>query len=302
MTTDTTSLSPRPLSPRHERFVLEFLKDGNATQAYIRAGYSARGAQPSASKLLRRPQIEAAVAAGRQRIAQALEVDVQRISREYAKIAFASVDDFVSADADGRLRIDLTKAGQAQRAGIVEIRIGNHRNQEQTVTLKPGKLQALAMLVKQIGVLVEKPAPGLTPEDRQRYQERCAGYERALDHREREQRRVEQELREARAALDGARPPGIENPSPSTVPLSHQPEVAEAVGRVVPPTAEPDPTPGLDPAEMFVWSSGREPRLELEPDPPDAWWSSKPDEFAAFQYSEQCEDSTKALESWIRSA
>jgi len=67
MTNDTI-----PLSPRHERFVAEFLKDGNATQAYIRAGYSPRGAQPSASRLLRDPRIEAAVAAGRQRINQSL--------------------------------------------------------------------------------------------------------------------------------------------------------------------------------------------------------------------------------------
>src|SRR5690242_18702134 len=123
-----------PLSPRHERFVAALLKDGNATQAYIRAGYSPRGAQPSASRLLRDPRIAAAVAAGRQRMAQTLEVDVQRIVQEYAKIAFASVGDYVSTDADGRLHVDLEKAGQAQLAGIVELKIVNHRNQEQTVT------------------------------------------------------------------------------------------------------------------------------------------------------------------------
>ena len=44
---------PKPLSPRHERFVAEFLKDGNATRAYVRAGYSPRGAQPSASSMAR---------------------------------------------------------------------------------------------------------------------------------------------------------------------------------------------------------------------------------------------------------
>ena len=63
-------MSDKPLSPRHERFVLEYLKDGNATQAYLRAGYSPGGAQPSASRLLCRPNIAAAIAAGRQRIAQ----------------------------------------------------------------------------------------------------------------------------------------------------------------------------------------------------------------------------------------
>src|SRR5690349_9709974 len=112
MNTDTV-----PLSPRHERFVAEYLKDGNATQAYVRAGYSSRGAQPSASRLLRDPRIEGAIAAGRQRVTQALEVSVERLAQEYAKIAFANINDFVSVDADGRLHIDLTKAGEAQRAG-----------------------------------------------------------------------------------------------------------------------------------------------------------------------------------------
>ena len=130
-----------PLSARHERFVLEFLKDGNATQAYIRAGYSPRGAQPSASKLLRDVRIAAAVAAGRQRLALALEVSVERLAQEYAKIAFASVADYVSTDADGGLRVDLDKASEAQRAGILELKISNHRNPEQRqVTLKLGKL------------------------------------------------------------------------------------------------------------------------------------------------------------------
>ena len=201
-----------PLSPRHERFVAEFLKDGNATQAYIRAGYSPRGAQPSASRLLRDPRIEAAIAAGRQRMAQALEVDVQRIAQEYAKIAFASVDDFVSVDAEGRLSVDLTKASQAQRAGIIELRIANHRNQHQRVTLKLGKLQALNMLVKQLGVL--NPAPGLTAEDRQGYERRCADLERLLNHREEQQRRLQRELDEMKLKTD------IENPNPSAFTLS----------------------------------------------------------------------------------
>src|SRR5829696_3153073 len=150
----------KPLSPRHARFVAEFLKDGNATQAYIRAGFSARGAQQSASRLLAQPPIEAAIAAGRQHLGQALAVSVERIAQEYAKIAFANVADFVSVEEDGRLRIDLDKASQAQQAGIVELRVvTNNSKQQQQVVLKLGKLQALAALTKQVGGLAKKPAP-----------------------------------------------------------------------------------------------------------------------------------------------
>jgi phage terminase small subunit len=91
-------MSDKPLSLRHETFVAEFLKDCNGTQAYIRAGYAPRGAQPSASRLLRDPRIAAAVTAGRQRISESLAVSVERVMEEYAKIAYVKVSDFVSTD------------------------------------------------------------------------------------------------------------------------------------------------------------------------------------------------------------
>ena len=39
-------------------FCLEYIKDYNATQSYIRAGYSEKGAQPSSSELLSKPIIQ----------------------------------------------------------------------------------------------------------------------------------------------------------------------------------------------------------------------------------------------------
>jgi phage terminase small subunit len=299
---DTTT----PLSPRHERFVAEFLKDGNATQAYIRAGYSPRGAQQSASRLLRDPRIEAAIATGRQRMAQALEVDVQRIAQEYAKIAFASVCDYLTTGEDGRLRVDLEKANQAQRAGIVEVRITDHSKQQQTVTLKLGKLQALNMLVKQLGVLAVKPAPGLTEEDRQGYERRCADLERLLNHREEQQRRLQRELDEMKLKT------GIENPDPSAFTRSSQPEADAAAPppeqpktkprpKVMPgmPTgAEPDFRPGLYPNAKFIFSGGRQHRLG--PDSADALRAMDSDGFDEPRFSEECEESIREIEDWIR--
>ncbi len=120
-------MSDKSLSIRQDRFVREFLEDGNATRAYIRAGYSARGAQPSASRLLTQPHIAAAIAA---------------------------------------------------------LKARDHRKQEQRVAPRP-----------------RRPAPGLRPRDRKRYEERCAAYECALNHSKAEQRWLEWELNETRAAL-----------------------------------------------------------------------------------------------------
>jgi phage terminase small subunit len=49
------------LNPKQARFVAEYLKDLNATQAAIRAGYSAKTARQQASDLLAKPDISDAV-------------------------------------------------------------------------------------------------------------------------------------------------------------------------------------------------------------------------------------------------
>ena len=45
------------LNDKQKRFCEEYIKDLNATQAYIRAGYSKNGAKVSASQLLANPNI-----------------------------------------------------------------------------------------------------------------------------------------------------------------------------------------------------------------------------------------------------
>lgn len=154
-------MSDKLLPIRHYRFVQEFLKDGNATRAYIRAGFSRRGAQPSALLLLREPQVAAGIATGRRRLARAQEVAAER-----------------------HMRIDRESASQPRGPGLIVLKGYSHRKQEKRVRPQP-----------------EGPAPRLTNQDRKHYEERCAVYERALDHRKREQRWLERQLEEARAAL-----------------------------------------------------------------------------------------------------
>lgn len=51
------------MSPKQERFVQEYLKDSNGTQAAIRAGYSPRTADQQASRLLTKVKVAQAVKA-----------------------------------------------------------------------------------------------------------------------------------------------------------------------------------------------------------------------------------------------
>ena len=49
------------MTPKQERFVQEYLVDMNATQAAIRAGYSAHTAEQQGSRLCRNVQVAAAI-------------------------------------------------------------------------------------------------------------------------------------------------------------------------------------------------------------------------------------------------
>jgi phage terminase small subunit len=70
------------LPPKQARFVLEYVKDLNATQAAIRAGYAKASAEVQGCRLLRNAQIRAAVAKAQDRIAEKAGVTVDSIVGE----------------------------------------------------------------------------------------------------------------------------------------------------------------------------------------------------------------------------
>ena len=62
------------LNDKQQRFVEEYLVDFNATQAAIRAGYSAKTAEQQGCRLLRNVQVAAAVDAGRAALSERAEI------------------------------------------------------------------------------------------------------------------------------------------------------------------------------------------------------------------------------------
>lgn len=75
--------SQKPLSPKHARFVAEYLKDNNATQAAIRAGYSERTAKQQGCRLLTKADVAAAVRKGQKRVAKKAEITVESLAAEF---------------------------------------------------------------------------------------------------------------------------------------------------------------------------------------------------------------------------
>ena len=79
------------LSDKHKRFVEEYLVDLNATQAYIRAGYSENGANAGAARLLADVSIQEAVRERFEEARRDKEVTPERVIREFARLAYSDM-------------------------------------------------------------------------------------------------------------------------------------------------------------------------------------------------------------------
>jgi len=74
-------------------FVLEYLRDFNATRAAIAAGYSKRSAYAEGWRLLRNDEVQAELKRLKEMHTLELGLSIQRIIAEYMKIAFADITD-----------------------------------------------------------------------------------------------------------------------------------------------------------------------------------------------------------------
>lgn len=79
------------LTPKQRRFVDEYLIDLNATQAAIRAKYSAKTAASQGERMLRNVEIQRALAKRMKDREQRTEITQDRVLRELAKIGFSDI-------------------------------------------------------------------------------------------------------------------------------------------------------------------------------------------------------------------
>jgi phage terminase small subunit len=138
--------------------------DANGTQAAIRAGYSEKGAEVHAHRLLRNPGILDKIRAVQNRALQCTEVSVERVLREYAYVAF--FDPAKLYDSDGNLLPIQQMPDDARRAiagmEIEELFDVDRGSKTRVGTLRKvrfaGKLAALDALAKHLGLLRGVPA------------------------------------------------------------------------------------------------------------------------------------------------
>lgn len=88
------------LPPRQEMFVLEYLKDFNATNAAIRAGYSKKTAHVQGPRLLGNVAVAKFLAAAMDERKERVKIDTDRLEQEAERIAVSDIRKLVK---DGML-------------------------------------------------------------------------------------------------------------------------------------------------------------------------------------------------------
>lgn len=90
------------LNGKQQRFVVEYLKDLNATQAAIRAGYSEKTARQQGSALLSHPAILPLVAVKAEKQFAKAELTAERVLEEMRRLAFSDIRGI--CDSEGNLK------------------------------------------------------------------------------------------------------------------------------------------------------------------------------------------------------
>lgn len=95
------------LTARQLIFSDEYLTDLNATQAAIRAGYSKKTAEQTASRLLRNVKVQEYIEKRKKDRLQRIEITQDAVLQEIAIVAFANATDYVKVvERDATVEID----------------------------------------------------------------------------------------------------------------------------------------------------------------------------------------------------
>ncbi|MBU7314063.1 terminase small subunit [Paenibacillus oleatilyticus] len=155
------------LTPKQQRFVQEYLIDLNATQAAIRAGYSANTAKDIACENLAKPNIQEAIQTAMKKREKKTEITAERVLKELGKIAFADLNSFVEVSADGKITVK--PSNQIDGTVLSEISESVTQNGRTRKVKLHDKMKALELIGRHLAMFVDKQEIKIekTEEDKQ---------------------------------------------------------------------------------------------------------------------------------------
>ena len=154
-------MEAKQLTAKQERFCEEYLVDLNATQAAIRAGYSADSAKSIGHENLTKPDLQERVAEMMAERSRRCNFTSDDLFNELVKVGTANMLDFITVQSDGSSYVDLSNLTRDQAAALSEVsmdvvqgaRDGEMPREVRKVKIKlHSKLQALVELGKHLGV------------------------------------------------------------------------------------------------------------------------------------------------------
>lgn len=148
------------LNPKQQRFVAEYLVDLNATQAAIRAGYSAKWAEKNATRLTGNDGIAAAIAVGQSKGLAKLELTADMVKDRLRLLAFQDIRSLFDVAGNLKPIHELDDAAAAMVAGLEVIKKNAAAGDGIIDTVHKVRVvdpvKALEMLAKHFGLLTER--------------------------------------------------------------------------------------------------------------------------------------------------
>lgn len=143
------------LTAKQQRFVDEYLKDLNGTQAAIRAGYSQKTARSISNENLTKPDIHAAIAQGMQERSSRTGITADRVLQELGRLAFMDIRKAYNTDGSLKAIHELDDDTAAAVAGMDVAEIGS--GEDAIGFVKKIKLSdkkgALELVMRHLGML-----------------------------------------------------------------------------------------------------------------------------------------------------
>jgi len=139
------------LTRKQQKFVDEYMIDLNATQAAIRAGYSAKTARETGRENLTKPVIKSAIEEAQKEARKLAKVKLERILEEYKAIAFSSITDFLRFDAKGIHILDSADIEKRLLPALAEVTEAKTANGKTTRLKLHNKIAALDALCRVLG-------------------------------------------------------------------------------------------------------------------------------------------------------
>lgn len=145
------------LKPRHRRFVDEYLIDLDSKHAAIRAGYRRSDAKNRGYRLLRQPDVAAAVAAAMAERSRRTGITPERVIEELARIAFVDWRRLAAWGPQGAAVAESNRLSPAETAAIAAVDALPGPDGPRVVVTTHDRKMALDTLARIFGLRIDPP-------------------------------------------------------------------------------------------------------------------------------------------------